>query len=298
MSGRSDGLVQSIQTRLVRHAHDLEVDPNVVLTRYAVERLLYRLSLSSYSEQFVLKGALLMVVWLGETIRPTRDADLLGYGELTDVTLVDIFRSVCRVRVDDDGMEYLPDTVQTAAIRPADAYGGTRITLQSRLGKARLPIQVDVGIGDAVSPAPELLTYPSLLEQPAPRLMAYPPETAIAEKLHAMVLLGSRNSRVRDYFDVHALAMHRGFSARGLRTAITATFERRRTVIPGGVPVGLSHAFASTPEKTAQWRAFRARNRLATAPADFTEVVTAVAAFLLPMLALDDSPTPPEGYWP
>jgi hypothetical protein len=149
------GLPVSVQVRLVRHAKATGIDPNVVLARYAAERFLYRLSRSRYADRFVLKGALMMLVWLGETIRPTRDADLLGFGEVSQESLARIFADVCNLNVEPDGLQYLPSSIRIAPIRPEDAYGGFRATIQALLGSARLHVQVDVGIGDAVVPEPE-----------------------------------------------------------------------------------------------------------------------------------------------
>jgi len=266
MSLERGGLAQSVQVRLKRHAKEIGVDPNLVLTRYGVERFLYRLSRSPHGEKFVLKGALLLLVWLGETLRPTRDADLLGFGELSDDALKEIFREVCGVQVEPDAMTFLPDTVEVQAIREEDAYGGRRVTLQARLGPARIKVQVDIGIGDAVTPGPQWLEYPSLLDLPRPRLRAYPRETVVAEKLHAMVLLGMRNSRMKDYFDVHALLREGEMDARQLARAIAATFDRRRTEVPEGVPAELSDEFSEDTGRQAQWRAFLDKNRLQGAP--------------------------------
>jgi predicted nucleotidyltransferase component of viral defense system len=258
-----EGIARSVQVRLARHAKTIGVDPNLVLTRYAVERYLYRLSRSAHAERFVLKGALLLLVWLGETLRPTRDADLLGFGELSDDALNGIFREVCAVEVEPDAATFLPDSVRVAPIREEDAYGGQRVTLQARVGAARLTVQVDVGIGDAVTPAPQWLKYPSLLEEfPRPRLRAYPRETVVAEELHAMVLLGTRNSRMKDYFDVRALLREGQMDAEQLASAIAATFARRRTALPEQVPAALSDEFAADETKRAQWRAFLGRNRI------------------------------------
>jgi predicted nucleotidyltransferase component of viral defense system len=193
MTAASKGLAASVQVRLVQHAKAIGVDPNVVLARYGTERFLYRLSRSSYADRFILKGALLMLVWLGETIRPTRDADLLGFGDLSQDSLAQILKEVCVVQVQPDGLEYLVSSIDVSPIRPADDYGGLRGTVRST-GQCRLHVQIDVGIGDAVVPAPEWLEYPSLLGFPPPRLRVYRPETAIAEKLHAMVELGEANS--------------------------------------------------------------------------------------------------------
>jgi predicted nucleotidyltransferase component of viral defense system len=287
------GLVVSVQARLVQHAKAIGVDPNLVLTRYGAERFLYRLSRSQYVDRFVLKGALLMLVWLGETIRPTRDADLLGFGELSEESLTQIFRDVCAQQVEPDGVEYSPSSVRVAPIRVEDAYGGLRVTIQGRLGNARLPVQVDVGFGDAVVPEPEWLEYPALLELPRPRLRAYRPETAIAEKFHAMVVLGEVNSRMRDFFDIYALAKHQDFG-NSLAESVRATFNRRRTPIPAALPLALTPRFAALPAKQEQWRGFLSKNKLVSVPAELSEVIAFLAAFLEPVIkaARSAGPTP------
>jgi len=303
MTDASAALAQSVQARLVRHAKMLGVDPNLILTRFAMERFLYRLSRSPDAERFVLKGALLLLVWLGETIRPTRDADLLGFGDLSDEALARTFREVCALGVEPDAMTYLTDSIRVAAIRPEDAYGGKRVTLQSRLGPARLRVQVDVGIGDAVIPEPVWLDYPSLLDLPRARLRAYRPETAIAEKFHAMVTLGSKNSRMRDFFDIDALATRKSFDGKALVDALRATFERRRTDVPSGLPLALTPAFPASSEKRAQWAGFVKKNRLSSAPADLRQVVERLALFLAPVVtaaqqgAAMDLVWPPGGPW-
>ena len=178
MSSPRDGLARSVQVQLSRHARAIGVDPNLVMTRFAVERLLYRLSLSPHAERFLLKGALLMLAWLGDTLRPTRDADLLGFGDLEDDDLRRIFIDICATEGGDDAMVFLADTLRVEPIRAEDAYGGRRVTLVATLGAARLRVQVDVGIGDAVVPPPVWLDYPSLLSGlPQPRLRAYSPAT-------------------------------------------------------------------------------------------------------------------------
>lgn len=262
MTSVRDGLARSLQARLARHARSAGMDPNLVLTRYAVERFLYRLSRSPHAERFVLKGALLLLVWLGETLRSTRDADLLGTGDMSGEALVTIFREVCDIAVEADGMAYASDSVRLEPIRAEDDYGGQRVTLRASMGAARLTVQVDIGIGDVVTPAPEWLEYPGLLDLPRPRLRAYPRETVIAEKLHAMEHLGLRNSRMKDYFDVHALLREGKIDEAQLAKAIAATFARRQTALPDEMPQGLGDGFASDPTKKAQWQQFLARNRL------------------------------------
>lgn len=298
MSARTTGIAQSVQTRLARHAKAGGMDPNLVFARYAVERFLYRLSRSPHAERFVLKGALLMLAWLGETIRPTRDADLLGFGELSEQSLARIFTEVCAVQVEPDGMHYLPSSVRVAAIRREDAYGGMRVTLQARLGAARLRVQVDVGIGDAVTPEPVWLDYPGLLDFPRLRMRAYRPETAIAEKLHAMVVLGAVNSRMRDFFDVYVLSERECFDGRPLADAVRATFERRRTAIPAGLPLALTPEFAAMREKQAQWHGFLRKNGLSSAPADLGQAIERLAMFLESIIAAARRDAPLALDWP
>lgn len=284
MSSPREGLARSVQARLARHAREIGVDPNLVLTRYAVERFLYRLSRSPHAERFVLKGALLILVWLGERLRPTSDADLLGFGELSAESLAPLLREVAEQEVEPDAVQFVSDSVRVEPIRAEDDYGGWRGTLQARVGAARLTVQVDVGIGDAVTPAPDWLDYPSLLDLPRPRLRAYPRESVIAEKLHAIVLFGTRNSRMKDYFDLYALAREGKVNAAILAEAIAATFARRATEVPKQLPVGLADSFANEPETQAQWKAFLARNRLVAIP--LGEVVAEIRDLVLDPLRL------------
>jgi predicted nucleotidyltransferase component of viral defense system len=278
------GLAHSVQVRLVQHAKKLGIDPNVVLVRYASERLLYRLSRSPHAERFVLKGALLLLVWLGETIRPTRDADLLGFGELDTESLRNLFDEICAQPAEPDGLAFDAATLRVGPIRIEDAYGGQRVELTARLGKARLRVQVDVGIGDAVVPEPQWIEYPSLLDLPRPRLRAYRSETAVAEKLHAMVVLGAANSRMRDFFDVRALAAGQPFDGVVLTEAITATFAQRRTEVPRELPVALTREFAEIPGKSAQWTGFIRRLVGGTPPEELAVVIDAIAQFAGPAL--------------
>lgn len=277
------GLAQSVQTRLARHARDMGVDPNLVLTRYAAERFLYRLSRSEHAGRFVLKGALLLLAWLGETLRPTRDADLLGFGDLGGEDLGRIVREICATDVEPDAVVFDVGSIVVEPIRVEDAYGGRRVVLAAHVGAARLRVQVDIGIGDAVIPGPEWLEYPTLLDLPRPRLRAYPREAVVAEKLHAITLLGPRNSRLKDYFDLRALVREGALDTARLPEAIAATFARRRTALPATVPEGLTDAFSFDRDKSAQWAAFLRKNRL-DGPV-LSEVVAELRAFAAGPLA-------------
>ena len=192
----------SVRQRLLNLRVKYPGDFNVLLTRYAAERLLYRLSISPHSRQFVLKGALLFVVWLPQWHRPTRDLDLLGFGENSVERLTDLFREICQTEAVADGLEFDPASLEATEIREGQEYGGRRVRLLALLGNARVPVQVDVGFGDSITPGPCEIDYPTLLSDlPAPKLRAYPRETVVAEKLEAMVALGWANSRMKDFYD-------------------------------------------------------------------------------------------------
>jgi len=258
MPDRPRNIGASVRQRLLNLAHSRGQPMELLLTRYALERLLHRLSLSPHRERFVLKGAMLLATWFDEPHRATRDVDLLGFGDAAEAALLGTFREIMAVEVD-DGVSFDLKGLRIEAIREEIEYGGSRLRTTAALAGARIPITVDVGFGDAVEPAVEDIDLPVLLDMPSPHLRAYPPETVIAEKFHAMVALGRANSRMKDYYDVWMLTSTFDLEPERLRRAITATFERRSTVIPAEVPDGLSDAFAADPAKQRQWDAF-ARN--------------------------------------
>lgn len=272
----------SVHARLLNGARERREDFNLTLGRYAVERLLYRISISDVRDQFVLKGALLFDVWFDALHRPTRDADFLGFGEMDAAALTETIRSVCVLEVD-DGMTYDPATVSASEIREEASYGGLRVKLRGQLGKADSAVQLDVGYGDAVNPSPREVELPRLLDDlPPTRLRAYPRETVVAEKLDAIVQLGMINSRMKDYFDLHALCREEATNQADLVRAIAATFQRRGTPIPTELPVGLTPEFALDAKKQAQWAAFLRKNRLDSLP--LADVVVSLAAWLQPLM--------------
>lgn len=261
----------SIRARLKQHADATKQDFNLVLTRYGLERLLYRLSISEHAPNFLLKGALLFQLWYGQEHRPTRDADLLGFGPDDVPTLVAVFRSVSGVVVD-DGIVFDRESVTGAAIREGANYGGARIDLRATLDRARIALQVDIGFGDAVTPGPQPIQYPTLIaDVPAPAMRAYPKATVVAEKLHAVSVLGMTNSRMKDFFDLWVLLRDEAIDDAELQRAIEATFARRQTAVPSTLPIGLTDAFASDATKQVQWRAFLKKNGLDAI--DLAEVV-------------------------
>ncbi len=279
------GLVQSVRARLLATATAAASDPNTVLARYGIERFLYRLSISPYADRFVLKGAMLLSAWLGQGARPTRDIDLLGLGPFTLDAIADMAREVCGLSCEPDGMTFLPETVKVAEIRTSGQYRGARLSLSGVLGRARVRVQVDVGIGDATIPGPAFLDYPSLLGFPNPRLRAYQPETVVAEKVHAMTVLASANTRLKDVHDVAALCHQVDFDGATLVSAIEATFARRNTEIPGTLPAALTTEFTANPARETQWKAFLKRSRLDSGGLTLTAAAEEAARFLEPVLA-------------
>jgi len=280
----SGGLAASMHARLLNRAKARGEDFNLVLTRFATERFLYRLSLLPAREVFWLKGALLFDLWFDVPHRPTRDADFLGFGPADAATLAAAMREVCEVEAA-DAIVFDAASIVVEEIREDARYGGLRVRLVGRLGNARCTVQLDVGFGDAVTPGPVEALLPTLLDDlPPPRLRVYPRAAVVAEKLEAIVSLGMANSRMKDYFDLRALAREGALDAPRLAQAIAATFARRGTALPANVPLGLSDEFAADPTKRAQWQGFLNRNRL-TAPA-LDEVVAEVREFLAEPLRL------------
>ena len=264
----------SIRARLKQHTDTSKQDFNLTLTRYGLERLLYRLSISEHAPNFLLKGALLFQLWYGQPHRPTRDADLLGFGPDDVPTLVDLFRSIANIPVD-DGLVFDASSVTGSPIRKDAGYGGVRIDLRATLDGARMSLQIDIGFGDAVTPAAQPIDYPTLLpDVPAPTLRAYPKATVVAEKLHAVTVLGMTNTRMKDFFDLALLLRDTTLDDAELQRAVEATFARRQTAMPGNQPVGLSDAFANDATKQQQWRAFLSKNKLE--PMDLHVVISAI----------------------
>ena len=273
----------SVRDRLLNKARSEKLDFNLLLTRYALERMLYRLSISKQRDQFLLKGALLFDLWFDVPHRPTHDADFLGFGSAEIPHIEEIFRDICRIEVE-DGIAFQPDTVKAAEIRKEANYAGVRVTLLGMLDSARCAVQIDIGFGDAVVPGPDEVHYPVILgEMPGPHLHVYPRYTVVAEKLEALTSLGMLNSRMKDYFDLWILAKHSDFDGQILSRAVAATFDRRRTAVPTGVPIGLSDEFINDAQKGKQWQGFLRKNALD--PMSLATVVVDLRDFLMPVLA-------------
>jgi predicted nucleotidyltransferase component of viral defense system len=277
-------MAASVRARLLALQERTGDDFNVLLVRYVLERFLYRLGRSPHRKNFVLKGAMLFLLWGGAPYRATRDLDLLGFGDGAVEAVAKALREVCTTAVDDDGVTFDGASVEAEEIRAIDEYGGVRVTLTGAIGTAVISVQVDVGFGDALTPAPEEVQYPALLGGPAPEVRAYARETVVAEKLEAIVKLGMLNTRYKDYFDLAFIATNFDLNDKLLTEAIRNTFARRKRPLPGELPIGLSNEFASAPGKGAQWLAFCRKSRVREPHPGLADVVGQVRTFAWPLL--------------
>ena len=275
----------SVFQHLLNHAKSNGEDFNLLLFRYGVERFLYRLSISQYADRFILKGASLFLVWKGHSYRVTKDADLLGFGSEDTEDISTLFKDLCGIGSEDiDGMKFMSDTVIAVPIREEQEYNGIRVTLLGILHQARIPMQIDIGFGDAVTPAPEKITFPTLLDAPAPQLLAYPRYTMIAEKFEAMIRLGMANSRMKDFYDVWLLSRLFEYDGQVLCDAVRNTFNRRSTLLPDGEPLAFTDEFRKDKQKQIQWRAFIRKSKPeATTPKDLGIIVEDISIFLIPV---------------
>jgi len=275
-------IAASVRQRLLNKARQTGRPFSEVLQYFAMERFLYRLSKSRYADIFVLKGALMLTVWGAPLSRPTMDIDFLGQINNSIEAIVTVIKDICRQQVEPDGITFDLTSIEGDRITEDADYEGVRVRFQGSLGTAHLTMQLDIGFGDVVIPAPASLEYPTILDLPAPKLRGYSKESTIAEKFEAMVKLGALNSRMKDFFDIWLMLHHFDFEGPKLAEAIAKTFSARRTDI-NAKAIALTNSFAAEPAKAAQWRGFIRKNRLTNVSQDLGEVVKAIAAFLGPI---------------
>ena len=270
----------SVRARLMNRSRATGEDFQFLLQRYAAERFLYRLGESEHRERYVLKGAMLLVLWGEAVYRPTRDLDLSGYGSSLANDVRSTLRDICDTPAADDGVVFDSGNIGVESFREHQEFDGFRALFWARISGARIRMRIDIGFGNAIQPPPIDADYPTLLEDSRPRIRVYPREAVVAEKLHAMVVLGGRNSRYKDFFDLHALAQHSSFEGENLLRAMGATFDQRRTEITQNLPVALTPRFYGADERSEQWRTFLERNELPEAPPDFGIVGEGLLSFL------------------
>ena len=275
-------LSASVRQRLLDLSRERREDFQYILTRYGVERLLFRLSKSDYKSKFILKGATLIRIWSGKEFRPTRDIDFLVYGEYSEDELIEIFINICSIDVESDGLNFDLDSITVENIRADNEYAGNRIKINSTIENARIRIQIDLAYGDAVNPSIKKIKYPTLLDFSAPNILSYPPESVVAEKLHALVSLGIANTRMKDIYDILELSRIFSFNGNKIMTAIKKTFERRKTVIPSDTPIAFTKEFINA--KNQNWKAFLSRSGLENDGILFSDTINELSLFILPIL--------------
>lgn len=287
----------SVRARLLARSRARNTDFQILLTRYVLERLLYRLSISEHRDRFVLKGALLFVTWVADPFRPTRDLDLLGYGPNDPEALANTFKAICSTDVPDDGVVFDIDGMTAAPIREEMEYGGVRVLTVAVVDGARIPIQIDIGFGDIITPEPIETDYPVLLDFPAPHIRTYPVETVVAEKFNAIVVLGIANSRLKDFYDLWLISRTFEFDRTKLVAALGRTFERRQTPMPNDVPTGLTEQYAE--QWRGRWNAYLRREHMHAAPVDLRVLLRDLREFLIPVMFPSNEPShwTPGGPW-
>jgi nucleotidyltransferase AbiEii toxin of type IV toxin-antitoxin system len=275
----------SIRQKLLNLARERNEDFGLILTKYGLERILFRLSKSKYREIFILKGALLFELWTKERYRPTRDADFMARGDNSPERFVQIFRDISAIEIEDDGLRFDPKMVKAQRIKEDAEYEGVRVIFTAFLEKAQIPIQIDIGFGDMITPGPVEMEYPTLLVPPSPRLLAYPRETVVSEKLEAVVKLGIANTRMKDFHDLYTLSTVFQFDGKTLVEAVRATFKQRGTDLPiGGVPLAFTREFYADEIKVKQWNAFCYKNKPYVPQTELRDIIARLALFLIPVI--------------
>ncbi|WP_128931672.1 nucleotidyl transferase AbiEii/AbiGii toxin family protein [Bradyrhizobium zhanjiangense] len=288
----------SIRQRLLQHTKQHGDDYQRILTRYAIERLLFRLSQTEAAERYMLKGAMLFVTWPEHVFRPTGDLDLLGQGDPEPAIIIELFTRICQVEAPDDGIVFDPATLKVEPVRETDKYQGVQLSLKGELAKAMIHVQIDIGFGDHVYPPPTRRTFPNLLpDLPAASILMYPPETVVAEKFEAMIRFGVTNGRIKDFYDVWVTLRTFAFDLPELVEAVGGTLRRRETAIPTEMPVGLTEAFATIAEERGLWSGFLRRNPPSIQPPAFADLQVELQRFFGPVIAGLALPEGAKGRW-
>jgi len=295
-SPSSRNIAASVHQRLLNKSRESTRPFNELFQYYAIERFLYRLSRSSYAEKFILKGALMLMVWEVRAFRSTMDIDMLGKMRNSTDAIIAMVREVCLHEVEPDGIVFDPDSIRGQIITEDADYEGVRVHFRGLLDTARITIQLDVGFGDIVVPSPKLMAYPTILDLPAPQIHGYSKESSIAEKFEAMVRRGIMNSRMKDFWDIRMLSRQFDFDGKTLAAAIAETFAARHTTIPV-VPIASTETFMKDERTATQWKAFLRKNRMVGGLDTFEEAVHAVSLFLKPIVESLENNQPVPATW-
>ncbi|MDN3507401.1 MAG: nucleotidyl transferase AbiEii/AbiGii toxin family protein [Simkaniaceae bacterium] len=248
----------SVKDRLLNRSRNSDLSLLELMKYYAMERFLYRLSISQYNDQFVLKGALLFTVWEIADSRTTLDIDASAKAENSLENITMIAEELCKIAPEiDDGIVFLSETLRVQVMQLKREYTGFRLNFTAKIGTAHVPMQIDIGFGDVITPGPVFSKYPTMLEFPAPELSMYPPQTTIAEKFHAMIELDGNNSRVKDFYDIWLLSHNQTFTNESLRQAIKNTFAERKKEFTADALCTAMRSCAEDPRTVQRWERFK-----------------------------------------
>lgn len=288
----------SVRARLLAHAKQHGDNYQRVLTRYALERLLFRLSQTEAVARYVLKGAMLFVTWPEHVFRPTGDLDLLGQGVRDPAAIAELFTRICQMEIPDDGIRFDPASLKVEAVREAEKYQGVQLTMKGELARAVIQVLVDIGFGDHVYPPPKRGNFPGLLpDLPQANILMYPPETVVAEKFEAMIRFGEANGRIKDFYDIWITTRTFPFDLPSLVEAVSGTLRRRETAVPVEMPVGLTEGFVAIAEGRGLWSGFLRRNPPTLKPPPFAELQDELRGFFGPIIASLGAPEGAKGHW-
>lgn len=273
---------KSIRTRLLNVAKKEGVFYQTILTRYFQERLLYRMSQTSYCENFYLKGGALMYAYEHFAARPTLDIDFLGMNISNQgERIATVFREICSVPCEEDGVVFDVEKISYKDITEFKDYHGIRLNIPVRMDTISQIMSMDIGFGDVVTPKPVVLDYPLLLETlPQVRILAYSIETVIAEKMHAVVDLADKTSRMKDFYDLYVVLTTMTYEASTLQEAVCQTFANRHTPYFDDA-MFFSDSFKDNDELTIRWQAFIRKTGSKTG-LNFAKVVEYLQAKLIP----------------
>ena len=277
----------SVKARLQNRAKEEERPFSEVLQYYGMERFLYRVSQSKYTDKFILKGALMFMVWHVPERRTTLDIDFLVQYDNKITSIEKMIKDICKSNVVSDGLIFDSKNVKGQRIKEDADYEGVRVKFVGLLERSRIPMQIDIGFGDSVYPKPKIIEYPVILDFPKPKLKGYPAESVVSEKFEAMVKLGLLNSRMKDFYDIW-LMMHQ-FNFDGLRLveALKRTFKQRKISLPQRKPLFAEEIYDEESDRQTLWKAFLKKIDIKHAPEKLNTTAKEIERFLVkPLVAL------------
>ncbi len=280
---RPTNIGASVRQRLLSQARTDKRTFSELLQYFAMDRFLYRMSISDYADSFILKGALMLQAWKSPVFRATMDIDMLAHRTSNEISEIEgVIRNICTTAVEPDGLDFDQQSVQGERIVEEADYEGVRVTFFGKLDTARIRMQIDIGFGDVIYPSPQHTEMPTILDFPPAIINAYSLESAIAEKFEAMIKLDALNSRMKDFYDIWLLSRQFNFSNKDLQKAIDLTLHNRKTELPEEL-TPFSDKFII--DKTTQWNAFSKKMKIDTVPVEFSEIVHHIEKFLDPAIS-------------